>query len=152
MVSLDDQSRVEIGEDLSNSNFPMLSPDGRWVAYHTEVGDRYEVYVRALLEGEEYPISVDGGTGPVWSRDGRQLYYSRGKQMMVVDIDPSDGLDVSPPRQLFSGPFRMGFPNYDVSPDGERFVMVRYGEESIPRINVVQNWFEELKRLVPTDN
>ena len=152
VVSLDDQSRVEIGEDLSNSNFPMLSPDGRWVAYHTEVGDRYEVYVRALLEGEEYPISVDGGTGPVWSRDGRQLYYSRGKQMMVVDIDPSDGLDVSPPRQLFSGPFRMGFPNYDVSPDGERFVMVRYGEESIPRINVVQNWFEELKRLVPTDN
>ncbi len=69
--------------------------------------------------------------------------------MMMVELDTSDGFRASPPQVLFEGPYRPF--NFDVSPDGETFVLIRYDPSIRPRINVIQNWFSELESLVPTN-
>jgi hypothetical protein len=88
----------------------------------------------------------------VWNRNGKELFYRNGNKMMVVDVSTSPDVRLSPPRQLFEQ--RYGFltvtiPNYDVSRDGQRFLMVK-DKSGSGRLNLVLNWFEELKRLVPT--
>jgi len=96
--------------------------------------------------GGKWQISTDGGTEPVWNRNGRKLFYRIGNAMMAVDVLPQPDFVAGKPRQLFEG-------NYDVSPDGQRFLMLKPVEEeqAVPtQINVVLNWTEELKRLVPT--
>jgi hypothetical protein len=94
----------------------------------------------------------------MWSRDGKELFYRRGAKMMAVAISTEAGLAPGKPTLLFEGGYRGGLrsdtpnSNYDVTPDG-RFVMIRRDESSGPaQINVVLNWAEELKRLVPTEN
>ncbi len=132
-----------------------LSPNGRWLAYQSDESGRFEVYVQAFPGlGGKSQISTDGGTGPVWARSGRELFYRNGDQMMAVPITTQSGFSAGEPRLLFEGRFERfeRHPGYDVSPDGQRFLMVRTPPESEPRqINVVLNWFEELKRLVPTN-
>ena len=143
---------------------PAFSPDGNWVVYVSNESGRPEVYVRAYPEpGRTFVISNAGGTEPRWSRDSRELFYRNDDRMMVVPITLNPTFEAGAPRVLFQGeymfstsivraPWRQGFPNYDVSLDGQRFLMVQRDPSSIPRrINVVKNWFEELKRLVPTD-
>ncbi|MCZ6878887.1 MAG: hypothetical protein O7G29_12170 [Acidobacteria bacterium] len=100
-----------------------------------------------------------GGGQPVWSPDGRELFYRSGDKTMVVSIQTQDQtLRAGSPRVLFEGQYVShssppGLQYYDISPDGKRFVMLKEGElpEAQGQINVVQNWFEELKRLVPTN-
>ena len=97
--------------------------------------------------------STSGGIEPVWSADGRQLFYRLGNELLVVDVELEPELALGPPRVLFQGSFsptRVGPPNYDVSPDGTRFIMVEENDNLPTEIHVVLNWFEELKRLVPT--
>ncbi len=74
--------------------------------------------------------------------------------MMVVRVETEPEFRFQPPEVLFEGGFFLGVirPNYHISPDGQRFVMVKQSETSATQIQVVLNWFEELKRLVPTDN
>ncbi len=101
------------------------------------------------------PISTGGGDQPVWAHSGEELFYRREQNMMVVTVETQPTFKAETPRILFEG-----FPstaymnlgtNYDISPDGQHFVMVEAsGFEN--EIHVVLNWFEELKRLVPTDN
>ncbi len=101
--------------------------------------------------GGKWQISTDGGVGPVWARSGRELFYANGDQMMAVDITTEGGFTAGNPRLLFEGgglPLRR-VANYDVSLDGERFVMVQADEQAAKQLNIVLNWFEELKRLVP---
>ena len=134
----------------------MFSPDGRWIAYISNESGRYEVYVRPYPgPGEKEQISNNGGTQPMWARDGRALYYRNGKQMMEVSIEPGPNLVAGQPTLLFEGDFEMGGPdmwtNYDVSPDGESFIMIKRTTEPPRDIHVVFNWFEELKRLAPTE-
>ncbi len=108
--------------------------------------------------GGRQPISTDGGTEPVWSRDGRELYYRNGDALMAVTISTEPALTPGKPTLLFAGPYRSGVfvggnpgSNYDVTPDG-RFVMIRNeGSSAATQILVVLNWFEELERLVPTE-
>jgi hypothetical protein len=100
-------------------------------------------------------ISAEGGNEPVWSRNGRELFYRSGDAMMAVDIVTSPVFAAGKPRRLFEGNYETStalWPNYSVAPDGQRFVMVkRIDREAAPaQINVVINWFDELKRLVPT--
>ena len=84
----------------------------------------------------------------MWSRDGRELFYLKGSAMMAVEVETGAGFTKEVPRLLFEGPYWGG---YDVDAEG-RFVMVQVDMESLPQqIHVVENWFEELKRLVPTD-
>ena len=140
---------------------PTFSPDGRWLAYVSDESGRWEVSVQPYPgPGAVTPISTDGGFEPVWSPDGREIYYRResGAQVMAVSFVPDEAPPrVGKPRLLFEGPYRGGQRygrSYDLAPDGERFLMIQEGEPPSPppQYNIVLNWFQELKRLVPTDN
>jgi Tol biopolymer transport system component/tRNA A-37 threonylcarbamoyl transferase component Bud32 len=140
-----------------NESVPRFSPDGRWLAYVSDESGRYEIYVQSYPgPGGKSQISTDGGTEPVWNPNGRELFYRIGDKMMAVDITTHPGFTAGKPRTLFEGqyvPTPATFPNYDVSSDGQRFLMLKRVEqaEAAPtRINVVLNWFEELKQKVPT--
>jgi Tol biopolymer transport system component len=141
-----------------NEGVPRFSPDGRWLAYISDESGRYEVYVQPYPgPGGKWPISTEGGTEPVWNPNGRELFYRSGDKMMAVDITTQPGFGAGKPRMLFEGPYEPSWatnPNYDVSADGQRFLMVKASEQeqASTQINVVQNWFEELKRRVPPGN
>ena len=103
------------------------------------------------------PLVAEGGSEPVWAGNGRELFYRHGDQMMAVEITTEPAFTASSPKLLFEGRFKRGpfrMTNYDVTPNGEKFLMIKGNEQesSVTQINVVLNWFEELKRLVPTDN
>jgi serine/threonine-protein kinase len=136
---------------------PRFSPDGRWLAYVSDESGRYEVYVQPYPgPGGKWLISVEGGTEPEWNRNGRELFYRSGDKMMAVEITTQPGFSAGKPRVLFEGkylPTPITFANYDVSPDGQRFLMLKASDQAAAaptQINVVLNWFEELKRRVPT--
>jgi Tol biopolymer transport system component len=91
----------------------------------------------------------------VWNPNGRELFYRSGDKMMAVDIATQPSFASGKPRMLFEGQYSPApgtTPNYDVSPDGQRFLMIKPSEagEAPTQINVVLNWFEELKQRVPT--
>ncbi|HKW25567.1 MAG TPA: protein kinase [Terriglobales bacterium] len=143
-----------------NESAPRFSPDGRWLAYISNESGRYEIYVQPFPgPGAKLQISTDGGTEPVWNPRGRELFYRNGDKMMVVDVTATKTtLTAGKPRLLFEGeylPTPATTPNYDVSSDGQQFLMVKAGgtgEVAPTQINVVLNWFEELKRRVPSGN
>jgi len=133
-----------------------LSPDGRWVAYVSNEFGRYEIYVRSFANAQvKWQISDGGGVEPVWARNGQELFYRAGDRSLAVDITTHPAFRAGKPRVLFKGQFSrgstaVGAAGYDVSLDGQRFLMVKpVGQAEATQINVVQNWFEELKRLVP---
>lgn len=134
-----------------------VSPDGRHLAYLSDRSGRQEVYVQPFPgPGEPRQVSTDGGTEPVWARSGRELFYRQGEKMMVVDVSLSSVVTAARPRLLFEGRYERSFlvsglRFYDVSPDGQRFLMVKSDTPTAPRqLHLVVNWFEELKRLVPS--
>jgi Tol biopolymer transport system component len=141
-----------------------VSPDGRWVAYQSNESGRYEIYVRPFpnVDSGLWQVSSGGGTRPVWSRDGRELFYATGRlestRLMVSAIAPGGAFSAAAPRLLFEGPYvgGAGVParTYDVSPDGQRFLMMKdLAAESTASIHapfvMVLNFFDELKRLAP---
>jgi len=138
-----------------NEGSPTFSPDGRWLAYASDASGRYEIYVQPYPgPGGRWPISTEGGTEPVWSRNGRELFYRSGDKMMAVEIDTRSSFAAGKPKSLFQGlyqPTPILDANYDVSPDSRRFLMIKPGgEEQAPtQVNLVLNWFEDLKRLAP---
>jgi Tol biopolymer transport system component len=135
---------------------PQFSPDGRWLAYVSDESGRFEIYVQPYPgPGGKWQISTEGGTEPVWNPNGRELFYRTGDKMMAVDIATHPGFAVGKPRTLFEGQYVLTpatLPNYDVSSDGQRFLMLKPSEQALAaptQINVVLNWFEELKQKVP---
>jgi eukaryotic-like serine/threonine-protein kinase len=143
--------RTELDEAV-----PQFSPDGRWLAYISNETGRHEIYVQSYPgPGGKWQISTEGGTEPAWNRNGRELFYRSGDKMMAVEIATQPGFTAGSPRMLFEGGYETApFPstNYDVSPDGQRFLMIKpseAGEAAPTQINVVLNWFEELKQKVP---
>ncbi len=152
----DDSTSVFVATD-ANQTSPVFSPDGEWIVYTSNETGRYEVFVQPYpVTGAKYRISNDGGIGPVWAPDGRELFYLNGDKMMVVAIETRPVFKQGTPQLLFEGrylssTYRAG---YDIHPDGERFLMIKTEGESttVNRINVVLNWFEELKSLFNTGN
>jgi eukaryotic-like serine/threonine-protein kinase len=136
---------------------PQFSPDGRWLAYHSDESGRTEVYVRPYPgPGSKWQISTEGGMEPVWNPNGRELFYRNGNKMMAVNIITQPGFSSGKPTALFEGPYvptPTSLSNYDVSPDGQRFLMLKAVEQqqTATQIHVILNWHEELKRLVPTN-
>jgi serine/threonine-protein kinase len=129
-----------------------ISPDGRWVAYVSNSN----VFVRAFPgPGGVWQISTEGGAEPAWARGGKELFYRKGGQMMAVEVRTQPTFSAGSPKLLFQGPFEEGSDfrrMYDVSPDGQRFLMLKPVESQASahtQINVVLNWFEELKQKVP---
>jgi serine/threonine-protein kinase len=156
VLRLSDRKAQPILQTQFNESAPRFSPDGRWLAYISDESGRYEIYVQPYPgPGGKWQISTDGGTEPVWNPNGRELFYRSGDKMMAVDIATQPSFSVGKPRMLFEGQYQptpVTFPNYDVSPDGQRFLMLKPSEQSQAaptQINVVLNWFEELKRRVP---
>ena len=131
--------------------FPQISPDGRHIAYTSDESGRAEIYVQSFPAlGNKQLVSVDGGEEAHWSRDGRQLFYRQGDKMMAVDMQAGSPIQEHAPRLLFEGTFpRSSFwTNYDVSRDGQRFLMLKEIDEArvSQKLRVVLNWTEELKR------
>jgi serine/threonine-protein kinase len=142
--------RPFIQRDL-NQHDAVWSPDGRWVAYCTDESGRSEVYAEPYPRpGPNIQISTDGGRQPVWSKDGKELFYLRGDTVMAVTIETEPEFRVLDSQELFKGWYKTDiFHSYDVAADG-RFLMIQDPREPTPvGINIVLNWFEELKRLVP---
>ena len=117
------------------------------------------------VDDGKWQVSRDGGTALRWGPDSRELFFqyseSSGTQvsLMAVVNETEPTFDPGIPRPLFVGPYRFAFgirpTPYDVSPDGQRFLMIKEPEirepSDQPEIVIVQNWFEELTRLVPVD-
>ncbi len=140
-----------------NESAAVFSPDGRFMAYVSDETGQDEVYVRAYPgPGGKWTISNGGGREPVWNHDGSEIYYRSQDWLMAVPIETVPELQLGKPQNLFEAPFdEAGAPyaNYDVTPDGKGFTMVRSEEElSSTRLIVVVNWFEELRRRVPNSS
>jgi Tol biopolymer transport system component len=135
-----------------NENLAEFSPDGRWIAYCSNESGRDEVYVRPFPgPGGITKISTTGGFLPVWAPDGRELFYRIEDKMMVVAIDTKPTFTAGKPELLFESPSTI-VERYSISPDGQRFIMIEEGEYSTPptQLNIILNWFEELKTNVPS--
>jgi Tol biopolymer transport system component len=168
-LDLNDSSRLkEIvpGHGDYEKYNPVLSPTGPWLAYVSDESGQWEVYLTPFPgPGETRLVSNQGGLRPLWSPDGKQLFYYQPKEksdsdtdvMMVVDIRETPDPDPSVPRRLFSSPAWGGdhypYANWDISPDGTSFIMTRFVEQSSrqkePRIKVILNFFSELIKKVP---
>ncbi len=147
-----------------DERYPDFSPDGRWITYASNESGRFEVYVRPYpAAGGKWQVSDGGGAWPLWSGDGRQLFYRTNSGVMEVSVEASgDSLSIGTPSAVVDGPFRGGmfgvsvggyiFGDYDVSPDGQRFVMFPEDTDVAPKTHVtmVFNWFDELDRTLPT--
>jgi serine/threonine-protein kinase len=139
-----------------------ISPDGRWLAYQSNASGPEEIYVRPFPGVDEgrWQISTGGGSHPLWAPDGRELFYRDGASNVVaVPMRQGPSFQVGTPELVIEGPYiRSDFGrNYDIAPDGERFLMIKStgeadGAAAQGRVNIIFNWFEELKTRVPTDN
>ena len=143
-------------QSTSSKAQPSLSPDGRWIAYHSVVsGGISQIFVQPFPgPGGREQISIDGGRSPLWSPSGREIFYTddESRFMMVVAIRTEPELDVGPPQRLFEWPDFDFQRQWDVTPDGQRFVVARrVGTTGRAQINFVINWFQELERLAPTN-
>jgi protein kinase-like protein/WD40 repeat protein len=153
--------KVLVTSEFCNDH-PTVSPDGRWMAYQSNVSGRYEIYVERNPElGSRQQISTAGGQRPIWSRNGRELFFSDlgYRQILTVPVQSGATLVAGRPQVLFDaaavGTGIGGARPYDVAPDG-RFLIIRSGasEESSgapANLVLVQHWTEELKRLVPVN-
>jgi serine/threonine protein kinase/Tol biopolymer transport system component len=162
VLSLEDGQISPITETEFAEKSPEFSPDGKWLAYASRETGRFEIYLQPYPAGDRILISTAGGWGPRWAGDGQELFYRSAPlgdpsdtQIMAVKIQLVPNLTVGTPEVLFEG--RYADPpdgGYDVTADGQRFVIVENLElerKEVKQINIVQNWFEDLKRLVPTE-
>jgi eukaryotic-like serine/threonine-protein kinase len=159
VLRLGDRKQESFLRTPFNEGAAQFSPDGRWLAYASNESGRFEIYVQPYPgPGGKWQISTEGGTEPTWNPNGRELFYRSGDKMMAVEIARQPSLSAGRPKVLFAGQYQpspnpVPNANYDVSPDGQRFLMLKPSaqEQVAPtQINVVLNWFEELKQKVPT--
>ncbi len=133
---------------------PRLSPDGRWLAYTSDASGQLEVYVRPFpnVGSTKWRVSTNGGADPAWSPNGRELFYKTGLGgLATVTVLPGATFAVGKQRVLFTIDAYETYWNvrdYDVSPDGRRFVMIRRVGKEHDELIVVENFFEELKARV----
>jgi eukaryotic-like serine/threonine-protein kinase len=152
----------DIGSNSTERNAE-ISPDGHWIAYESLEAGQFDVYVRPFpdVTGGKWPVSTNGGSQPLWARSGKELFFIDSSGALTgVRVDGQSSFTIGTPAKILDSSYVWSVPTYagrmyDISPDGQRFLMLK--ESSLPdrtsrprSITVVQNWFEELKRLVPT--
>lgn len=147
-----------------NEGSPRFSPDGRWIVYSSDESGRNEIYAQPYPgPGPKIQVSTEGGTDAVWRQNGGELYYRNADRMMAVAVSTQPAFRAGKPKVLWERHYNEGTnsmcgvagptsSNYDVTADGQRFLMVKEGEhDALPtEIRVVVNWSEELKRQVPS--
>ena len=139
-----------------------VSPDGHWLAYCSNESGKPQVYVQAFPgPGAKIQVSGESGTDPVWRRDGRELFYRNGDAMIAVGVSTASGFSAGRPQELWKGGYSHGMSsscgqpglsssNYDVSSDGQRFLMIKDEDQDSAtsrRAIVVLGWADELIRL-----
>jgi serine/threonine-protein kinase len=155
-VSTDAQPRLEPFLSTGFNEWgAVLDPRGDWVAYTSDEPGRFEVFVEPYPRtGRRWQVSTDGGEEPYWAMDGGVLYYRSGTRLMSVPILPDSEFRAGVP-ELFVQEDRwlnVGGRSYVVSPDGARSLIILSPEErTVDRLNVVENWFQELRRLAAKD-
>jgi hypothetical protein len=158
------EAQVVIDSDISHRFGAEISPDGRWLAFHSNESGRYEVYVRPFpnVDAGRWQISSDGGTRAAWSRDGKELFYLDSNGLLTsvkISLD-GDRLSAGRPNTILETAYVAGLSargldlrSYDVSPDGQRFLMVKdVARPTTPGpvpLVLVTGWLEELKQRVP---
>ena len=125
---------------------PQVSPDGKWLTYVSNHSGPMEVYLRQLEGGDRrWAVSSGGGLHPLWSRDGRQIYYRVGQKLLSVDVSTSPEVRLGTPTVILERRYEFGvnltFPNYSLSHDGRQFLMVKSTEGS-SHLNLVINWLK----------
>jgi serine/threonine protein kinase len=148
---LGDQMAQPFLQTRFNEIAPRFSPDGHWLAYASDESGRYEIYVQPYPgPGGKWQISTEGGTEPIWTRNG-ELFYRNGEKLMVVQATTRPSFSAGNPKVLFEGRYAtyQSIADYDVTADGQRFLFLKTGEEGRQEINVVVNWTEELKQKIP---
>ena len=134
-----------------NESQASISPDGKYVAYVSDEAGRSDVYaIAASGKGERVTVSLAGGNGPVWSRDGKELFYRAGDDLMSIGVQTSGALILGTRHKVLSlAGFDVGaFREFDVAADGQKFLLIRTETDSRPlRLDVVLNWFDDLRRL-----
>jgi Tol biopolymer transport system component len=146
-----------IKEEKGRVSDPTVSPDGRWIAYTFGEPGKSEVYVRPFPEVDKgkWQISTNGGESPLWSRDGRELFYRNGDSAMAVFVQTVPTFKPIKAEILFQGKYT----NWGIHPDGKRFLLIKRRPPTTPgsapaapnKINVVVNWIEELKQHFPAE-
>lgn len=153
-ASITDGTRNTLLGSRFNERYPSISPDGQLLAYMSNRSGQDEVWLRSYPNVEATPplqVSRGGGSRPAWSRDGRALYYANGDTIVSVPIVREARLRVGEPTVVARGVSFAGRRNYDVTHDG-RLLVIDADTQLASDVVVVDGWFEELKRLVPTDN
>jgi len=139
-----------------NEAWPKFSPNGRWIAYSSDESGHDEIYLQRVQGGGgKRQISTSGGSNPVcWSHAGDRLFFLNGKRLMAAKVDPESGEpgSIEPLFELENLVLpQENHYGYDISPDDRSFVMVVKNDQPPDReLRIILNWFEELKRLVPT--
>ena len=146
---------------------PKISPDGKWLAYGSDESGSYEIYVRPFPDVNKgrWQVSTNGGDSPLWSPDGRELFYRNGDFVVAVSVETEPAFKCGKPMSLFQGKYQplslQDAHPWDISPDGSRFLMMKSSASAgaapavpaasgpRPKINIVLNWTEELKQRVP---
>jgi len=150
-------------QEKYNEDQPQISPDGRWMAYMSNESGKNEIYVRPFPDVNKgrWQISTVGGSDPLWSPNAREIFYRNGDEVMAVAVETEPTFKAGKPETLFRGTYIPFSPlegnPWDISLDGKRFLMLKEvastGEpaaaEDRQKINIVVNWFEELKQRVP---
>jgi serine/threonine-protein kinase len=156
----DHKSRPLLLEKYSEIH-PKISPDGRWMAYMSNESGKFEIYVRPFpdVNKGKWQVSTSGGDIPLWSPNGRELFYRNGDSVLAVAVEDGQTFKCGKPEVLFRGTYvsssSQNMHIWDISPDGKRFLMIKE-PQSAPsagggphKINIVLNWTEELKQRVP---
>ena len=137
-------------ETEHNELNPALSPDARYVAYQSDESGRDEVYVMRFPSGQgRWQVSSEGGQRPRWNGTGTELFFVSGDNLMAVEVSTRGVFRPGAPKALFSAS-TVGAQNlannYDVSADGQKFVVVQQADAGeTPKITVVENWYAEFK-------
>ncbi len=134
---------------IADEDLARFSPDGRYIVYQSDKTGRNEIYVAPYPSGPdvyEWKVTTGGGLLPRWSEDGTQIFYRSGASIFVADVVEEDRLRTTSPLLLLEG---VGDGDWDVS--SERRFLIAVEPRDLPQPHMVFNWFEELKRLVPTD-
>jgi hypothetical protein len=151
IVELQGDRKPRLLVDAPDGEFdPQFSPDGRWIAYEAPVSSREEIFVIPYPgPGPRRQVSSDGGGEPLWSHDGRELFFQGADGLMGVTVTSGATFSASTPRRVHEGRFFQtinGNTSYSITADGSRFLRLQptAPERAITRIDLVLNWFSEL--------